>query len=156
MWLAKKVMMNQNNSVSTNTTTNVTANSTKVNGTTSSNTTNVTTTTTTNVTSSNATSNVTSNATSNATTNATSSNSPYVNEASLSPAEKSEVNSTVSAVQQDGSLTVTIDSNTNLAANTNVELDLNRILAANSTNQSSGTFATLSGLFLILLTVLFI
>jgi hypothetical protein len=61
--------------------------------------------------------------------NTVSSNSKYVNETALTPAEKNEVSNTSAIVKATGNVTVIIDSNSNTAANTNVDADLNKINA---------------------------
>jgi len=169
----KKVLQvaNSTNSTNTTTTNTTTTNATTTNGTTT-NTTRTNTTTTTTVNGTNTTSNVNTTSSTNKTnatgvTNATSSNttssntsavnssSPYVNEASLTPAERGDLNTTITTVNTDGSITVSIDSNTNLAPNTNVEADLNRIKLGNASS-SKGSFAKLSGLLILILAVFFI
>jgi hypothetical protein len=141
-----KKLLQATNSTNTTTRTNTTTTS-GVNGTNTTTSVNTTTTTT------NAT------RTTNATTsNTTSSNSSsiYVNEASLTPAERTDLNTTTTTVNTDGSITLSIDGNTNLAPNTNVEADLNSIKAGGNNTSSSGSFAKLSGLIILLLAVFFL
>jgi hypothetical protein len=163
----KKILQVSNSTNSTNTTTsnatrtNTTFTTTNSTTTTTNGTNTTNTTTSVNTTSSNNTTNATgvTNATlSNTTssnTSAVNSSSPYVNEASLTPAERNDLNTTTTTVKSDGSITVSIDSNTNLAPNLNVEADLNKIKSGN-TSSSNGSFAKLSGLLILILAVFFI
>ena len=77
----------------------------------------------------------------------------YVNETNLSSTDKSEISSVQSAVNQQGNITVVIDNNSNLAANTNVDIDLGKInsnVQASTMQSSSSAFSKLSGFILIL------
>ena len=91
------------------------------------------------------------NTTTNATSNTTS--SKYVNEASLTPAEKTDLQTTISAAKDQTNVNASIDSNTHLAPNTNVNNDMKQIsgvVAPPMANKSSGFFMKFSGLVILL------
>jgi hypothetical protein len=152
----KKILLQVSNTTNTTTNNATRTNTTTTNGTNTTNTTtSVNTTFSTNTTNATGVTNATLSNTTSSNTSAVNSSSPYVNEASLTPAERNDLNTTTTTVNTDGSITVSIDSNTNLAPNTNVEADLNSIKLGN-TSSSNGSFAKLSGLLILILAVFFI